>query len=62
MAVHNIIYREDISKTNQGGPNSRRKKPKEVVYYANTTSPERCFIRLFKVYDALQIDLTMHCT
>ena len=47
-----IIYREDISKTNQGGLNSRRKKPKEVVHYANTTNPERCFIRLFKVYNS----------
>lgn len=37
-----IIYREDVSKTNQGGLNSRRKKPKEVLHYANTTNQERC--------------------
>ena len=47
-----IIYREDVSKTNQGGLNSCRKKPKEVVHYANTTNPERCFIQLFKVYNS----------
>ena len=29
-----------------------RKKPKEVVHYANTTKSERCFIRLFKVYNS----------
>ena len=45
-----IIYREDVSKTNQGGLNSRRKKPKEVVHYANITYPEKCFVHLYKVY------------
>ncbi len=47
-----ITYREDVSKTNQGGLNSRRKKPNEVVHYANTTNPERCYVRLFKVYNS----------
>lgn len=47
-----IVYREDVSKTNQGGLNSRRKKPKEVLHYANSTNPERCFVRLYKVYNS----------
>ena len=45
-----IIYREDMLKTNQGGLNSRQKKPKEVVHYANTICPDRCFVHLYKVY------------
>lgn len=47
-----IIYREEISKTNQGRLNSRRKKPKEVMHYANTTNPARCFVCLFKLYNS----------
>ena len=47
-----IIYREDVSKTNQGGLNSRRKRPKEVLHYANTTNQERCLVRLYKVYNS----------
>ena len=39
-----LIYQEDISKKNQGGLHSRTKQPKKVIYYANTTNPDRCFI------------------
>ena len=27
--------------------------PKVVIHHANTTNPERCFVRLFKKYTAL---------
>ena len=37
-----IVFREDVSKTNKGGLNSQRKKPNEVLHYANSTNPERC--------------------
>ena len=47
-----IIYREDVSKTNQGGLNSQRKKPKEVLHYANTINQERCLVRQYKVYNS----------
>ena len=45
-----LIYQEDISKTNQGGLHSRTKQPKEVIHYANTKNPERCFIHIYKTY------------
>ena len=45
-----LIYQEDISKTNQGGLNSSTKQPKEVIHYANTKNPERCFIHIYKTY------------
>ena len=45
------MYREDISKTNQGGLKSRKKKPKEVIQYANEKDPGKCIVRLFKLYN-----------
>ena len=45
-----LSYQEDISKTNQGGLTSKSKKPKEVVHYANTSNPKRCFVYIFKTY------------
>lgn len=47
-----IVYREDISKTNQGGISSRKKAPKEICQYANLDNPSRCFIRLYKLYNS----------
>ena len=44
-----LVYREDVSKTNQGGLMSRKRKPKEVVQYANEEHPEKCIVRLFKL-------------
>ena len=35
---------------NQGGLHSRTKQPKKVIYYANTTNPDRCFIHIYKTY------------
>ena len=41
---------EDVSKTNQGGIVHRKKEPKQVVQYANDIHPERCLVRLYKLY------------
>ena len=40
-------YIEDISKNRPGG---WKQKPKVVKHHANTDHPERCFVRLFKLY------------
>ena len=47
-----LVYGEDISKTNQGGLASKKKKPKEVYQYANEQDPRRCFLRLYKLYNS----------
>ena len=45
-----VMYTEDVSKTNQGGLVHRKKEPKQVVQYANDIHPERCLVRLYKMY------------
>lgn len=47
-----LVYHEDVSKTNQGGITSRKKKLKEVYQYANLENPDRCFVRLYKLYNS----------
>ena len=37
-----LVYREDISKTNQGGLANQRKQPKEVYHYSNEDDSTRC--------------------
>ena len=44
------MYNESISKNNSGGLKNRKVKPKSVVQYANKENPQRCFVRLLKVY------------
>ena len=48
-----LKYTEDISKNRPGGLKHRKLKPKVVVHYANEQNPDRCFIRLFKLYKSL---------
>ena len=47
-----LTYREDVSKTNQGGLKHRKKAPKEVIQYENKNNPERCIVKLFKKYNS----------
>ena len=48
-----LRYTEDISKNHPGGLKGRKTKPKIVTHYANVSNPERCFVRLFKMYSSL---------
>ena len=45
-----VMYTEDVSKTNQGCIVHQKKEPKQVVQYANDIHPERCLVRLYKLY------------
>ena len=45
-----LVYREDISKNHPGGLKGLKHKPKIVVHHANIENPDRCFVRLFKLY------------
>lgn len=44
-----LRYREDVSKTNQGGLSSRKIKQKVVFAFPNE-NPERCVIQYYKLY------------
>jgi len=48
-----LLYTEDTSKNHPGGLKGRKFKPKVVVHYVNTENLDRCFVRLFKKYNAL---------
>ena len=48
-----LIYREDTSKNHPGGLKGCKHKQKVVIHHANTENPNRCFIRLFKLYNEL---------
>ena len=48
-----LLYTEDVSKNRPGGLKGRRVKPKVVQHHANTDNPERCFVRLFKLYTSM---------
>jgi hypothetical protein len=45
-----LVYREDVSKTMQGGLKHRKVEGKRVLAYANTQNPERCIVRLYETY------------
>ena len=45
-----LEYTEDISKNHQGGLKGHNQKPKVVKQFANLENPERCFVKLFKLY------------
>ena len=45
-----LVYTEDISKNRPGGLKGRKLKPKHVCHYDNPQNPERCFVRLFQLY------------
>ena len=48
-----LKYTEDISKNRPGGLKGRKVKPKIVTHHANEENPDRCFVRLFKLYNSL---------
>ena len=48
-----LVYREDMSKNHPGGLKGRKVKPKVAVHHANLENPDRCFVRLYKLYNSL---------
>ena len=47
-----LMYTEDVSKNHPGGLKGRKIKPKMVYHHANISNPERCFVRLYKLYNS----------
>lgn len=47
-----LRYTEDISKNNPGGLKGRKNKPKVVIQHENEREPNRCFVRLYKLYQS----------
>lgn len=45
-----LRYTEDVSKNHPGGLKGRKQKPKIVLHHSNEENPNRCFVRLFKLY------------
>ena len=47
-----LRYTEDISKNSRGGLKGRKYKPKVVTQHENVDNPDRCFVRLFRLYQS----------
>ena len=47
-----LVYREDVSKINQGGLEHRRKCTNEVIHYENSQDPRKCLVHLYKLYNS----------
>ena len=47
-----LMYTEDVSKNHPGGLKGRKIMPKIVYHHANISNPERCFVRLYKLYNS----------
>ena len=45
-----LRYTEDFSKNNPGDLKGRKYKPKVVIQHENLDNPDRCFVRLFRLY------------
>ena len=52
-----LSYADDtcISKNHPGGLKARKIKLKIVHHHANLENPERCFVRLYKLYNSLRL-------
>lgn len=48
-----LRYTEDVSKNRPGGLKGKNIKPKVVIQHVNLEDPQRCFVRLFKLYRSL---------
>ena len=48
-----LLYKEDVSKTRQGGLKHRKILPKQVCAYENKFQPDRCIVKLYEKYLSL---------
>ena len=55
-SVPYLVFKEDVSKTNQSGLQHRKCEQKQVVYYANTENPQCCLICLHKLHQSKSPD------
>ena len=53
VEISYLRYTEDVSKNHPGGLQGRIVSPKTVIHHANRENLDRCFVRLFKLYQSL---------